>query len=195
MSSTDVVAITRHGSLEEHRAVGTTTWVTASGTSMEPLIPAGSRLLVEFGRRPPAVGSVIVFRRGDRVLAHRLVARRSRSAGDVLVARGDNEAFFDPDLSGSDVLGIVRTVIRPDGRLAASAIGRRRGLLIARVSHPSGRAAGVGVRALRRGWVSESMRRAGQGAVISLSRVPTRVITALMPRFDREVRREGGDST
>ena len=52
MTQLDALAIARRGLLEDYRTSGTTTWVTATGTSMEPLIPAGSRLLVEFGRRP-----------------------------------------------------------------------------------------------------------------------------------------------
>lgn len=185
MTQIDALAIARRGLLEDYRTSGTTTWVTATGTSMEPLIPAGSRLLVEFGRRPYRVGAVILFRRDDRVLAHRLVARRSTASGPVLLAKGDNEPFFDPALAEENVLGIVREVVRPDGRTTTLALARRRGALLARVSHWSGRAAGVGARAIRRSPLPTPMRHAALGMLLVLSRVPTRVTTALMPRLDR----------
>jgi hypothetical protein len=181
----DPVAIARQGLLEGYRTTGTTTWVTASGTSMEPLIPAGSRLLVEFGRRPYRIGAVILFRRDDRVLAHRLVARRSTPSGPVLLAKGDNESFFDPALAEENVLGIVREAVRPDGRSMTLARARRRSAFLARVSYWSGRAAGVGARAIRRSPLPTSMRHAALGAFLALSRAPTRVTTALMPRLDR----------
>jgi hypothetical protein len=185
MTQVDTLAVARQGLLEGYRTAGTTTWVTAHGTSMEPLIPAGSRLLVEFGRRPYRIGAVILFRRDDRVLAHRLVARRSTSSGPVLLAKGDNEAFLDPALAEENVLGIVREVVRPDGRTATLALARRRGALLARVSHWSGRVAGFGARTIRRSPLPTSMRRATLGTLLALSRVPTRLTTALMPRLDR----------
>jgi hypothetical protein len=183
-------ATARLGLVESYRTSGRSDWIDATGRSMHPSIPAGSRLLVDFGRLPDRFGDVIVFRRGEQLIAHRLVGHRRTPDGGQWLARGDAEAFFDPPLDPDDVLGIVRAIARPDGRTEDLDAGRRRAGLLAAVSWWSGRGAGVGARALRRGTTAAHLRRAVLASLVALSRVPTRVVSVALPRPVRG--REGG---
>ena len=185
MITADPRVIARVGLLERYRADGVTARVVAAGRSMHPLIPAGSELLVEFGQQPSALGDVIVFRRGRGVVAHRLVARRVTQDGMRLLVKGDDEAFIDAPLRAEDVLGVVREVRLPDGSTTRSMRGRRRSAALARVSWWSGCAAGVGARVARRTRASDPVRRVALFPYLFLSRVPTRLVTALIPRLDR----------
>ena len=152
---------------------------------MRPLIPAGSRLLVEFGGRPQRVGDVILFRRDERLVAHRVVALRAEGPVSLVVPKGDGETYLDPAIDAADVLGVIRDVVRPDGTRALGAIAPRSGSLIGRVSWWSGRAAGFATRSVRRSTLPRSIRRVALRAFLALSRVPTRVTLAIMPRLDR----------
>ena len=171
----------RLGLIDAFRTTGRTSWVEATGRSMYPSIPPGSGLLVEFGRLPERRGEVIVFRRGETLVAHRLVARH----GDRSIARGDGEAFADPPLDEGDILGVVRVVRRPDGRTDDLVGTGRRDGVIAMVSWWSGRAAGVGARVLRRLPLIPTARRAAMSGLVGLSRVPTRVVSEALPRSRR----------
>jgi hypothetical protein len=173
------------GLMDSYRTIGRTSWIDATGRSMAPSIPEGSRLLVEFGRAVGRRGEVIVFRRGEQLIAHRFVGRRRTADGLRLFARGDNERFFDPPLDEGEVLGVVRLVSLPDGRLDDLQVQRRRAALIAAVSWWSGRAAGVGARRLRRAPAGAHLRRAALERLVDLSRVPTRVLVGVLPRSIR----------
>ena len=111
----DTRSLARAGLLERYRIDGRTTWLEATGRSMDPLIPPGSLLLVEFGAIPERLGDVILFRRPTGAVAHRLVARRRVADGLLLIAKGDGEALADPAFSPEAVLGLVRQVRLPDG--------------------------------------------------------------------------------
>ncbi len=54
---------------------------------------------------------VILYRRGDAYVLHRVVKVRP----DGYVAAGDNNAFLDPFVSEEQVLGVMKRIIR-DGR-------------------------------------------------------------------------------
>jgi hypothetical protein len=183
MTVPDTRAIARVALFERYRADGATAWIEATGASMDPLIPAGSRLLVEFGRAPQRPGEVIVFRRDSAVIAHRFVARRGDATSGRLVAKGDAEALPDRPIASDDVLGVVRAIGTPDGRSVRATLGGRSGAILARVSWWSGRAGRVARRAAIH--APRPIRAAVVRGVLSLSRVPTRMITATMPRLDR----------
>jgi hypothetical protein len=77
---------------------------------MQPLILAGSSLLVEFGARPERCGEVILFQSGDTLVSHRIVGLRRRAGRTFLLTKGDAEPFFDGLVDPGDVLGVVRAV-------------------------------------------------------------------------------------
>ena len=183
MNAIDARAIARAGLLERYRRDGRTAWLEATGGSMEPLIPAGSQLLVEFGAAPERIGDIILFRRVSGAVAHRVVARRRAGERQLLVAKGDGEALADPAILTDDVLGVVRDVRLPDGRNDGLALARRRGAVLARISWLSGRAARLGGRAARHAPVRS--RPAAIAAAHALAGLPTSVFLALIPRLDR----------
>jgi Peptidase S24-like len=99
---------------EVYRQERANAWIKPEGRSMRPLIGPGTWALVEFGAAPAAVGEIVLFGRGDMVIAHRLVAWRPGRVG--LIAKGDAEANCDMPLNPSDILGVVRALRRgPDG--------------------------------------------------------------------------------
>jgi hypothetical protein len=181
----DTRRIARAALFERFRALDRTTWIDARGRSMSPAIPAGSRLLVEFGRAPERIGEIIVFPRREELIAHRLVGRRVTIDGLRLFAKGDAEAYLDPMLAREDILGVVRRIRTPDGRERALHAASRTDAALARVSWWSGCAAGAGTRALRRLPAPARIRRAALWGLLGLSRVPTRVVTAALPRHSR----------
>lgn len=181
----DTRSLARAGLLERYRIDRRTTWLEATGRSMDPLIPPGSLLLVEFGATPERVGDVILFRRPTGAIAHRLVARREAGDGFLFIAKGDGEALADPAFGPEAILGVVREVKLPDGRPGGAALARRRGAALARVSWWSGRVARLGGFAGRR--APAPVRPGAIAAAHALSRVPTRVLTAIIPRLDRGV--------
>lgn len=193
MNAVDPRTLARLGLFEQYRSTATTAWVVATGRSMEPTIVPGSRLRVAFGRDPERIGELILFRRGETIVAHRLVSRRSVRGEERLVAKGDGEAVADPPLAASDVLGVVLDVRDPSGRSHEVMPPSRRSRLVAWVSGWSGRTAGAGVRLGRR--MPAPLRRLAIATALSLSRVPTRLILAMIPGSTGEARREGGETT
>ena len=183
MTTIDPRVVARAGLLESYRSDGRTTWLEATGRSMEPLIPAGSQLLVEFGAISERVGDIILFRRASGAVAHRVVGRRRIGDRQLLVAKGDGEALADPPFPPDDVLGVVREVRLPDGRSGGIAISRRRGAALGRISWTSARVARVGGRVASR--LPSRLRPGAIAATHALAGFPTRVFMALIPRLDR----------
>ncbi|HEY7703151.1 MAG TPA: S24/S26 family peptidase [Candidatus Limnocylindrales bacterium] len=185
MTVADPRSTARLGLMESYRTLVRSDWIDATGRSMDPSIPAGSRLLVDFGRPAQRRGEVLVFRRGERVLAHRLVGRRTTPDGEQLIAKGDGEVFFDAPLTAGEVLGVVRLATLPDGRTEDLHARPRRDAAIATASWWSGRAAGFWSRRLRRVPATARLRRAALTSLVDLSRVPTRVLVETLPRSIR----------
>jgi hypothetical protein len=193
VNAVDPRTLARLGLFEQYRSTATTAWVAATGRSMEPTIVPGSSLRVAFGRDPERIGELILFRRGETIVAHRLVSRRSVRGEERLVAKGDGEAVADPPLAAADVLGVVLDVRDPSGNSHEVMPPSRRSRVVARVSGWSGRTAGAGVRLGRR--MPYPLRRPAIATALSLSRVPTRLILAMIPGSTGEARRKGGETT
>jgi signal peptidase I len=94
------------------------------GSSMLPAIRPFDVLLLRRATRAPAIGEIVLFRRGSRFFVHRVVDRD----GDSLVTQGDALGEPDPPIDRAGVLGRVvrvvrgRRVLRPArqaGRVAA----------------------------------------------------------------------------
>ena len=108
---------------------------------MRPLIGPGAWALVEFGAAPAGIGEIVLFGRGDMVIAHRCVAR---GADGALIAKGDAEAGCDAPLDRGDILGVVRALRRgPSGPAASFGCTGRSAWAIAQISRAIGRGAAL----------------------------------------------------
>lgn len=193
--TTERRAVARAALFEGYRRDRATTWIEATGPSMEPLIHPRDRLLVAFGARPERTGQVILCAVDGRFVAHRLVAHRIAidPAGDPLVrliAKGDAEALPDRAIAPESVVGIVQAIRRAEGgRVVKYGLDDTPSALVAVVSWWGGRAARRSRRVAR--LAPPRLGPALLIALLTLSRVPTRVITALMPWLAQETRAEG----
>lgn len=81
----------------------------ATGSSMLPAILPGDVLCVRrCDAESIAPGSVMLWRRGERLYAHRVV----RASPNEFVTRGDSHGHDDPAVDAADVLGLVVEVER-----------------------------------------------------------------------------------
>ncbi len=96
----------------------------ALGTSMLPAVRPGDILVVE--RRPlmeVEPGAIVLFERGQRLFAHRVLARCSDECGrSKLITRGDRQWHADEPVDEAEFLGQV-TAIERDGRTLRPAAG------------------------------------------------------------------------
>jgi hypothetical protein len=186
--------VARAGLFEQYRSERATAWIEATGPSMEPLIHPGDRLQVAFGERADHTGQVILCAIDGAFVAHRLVAHRlveDRPDGPSvrLIAKGDAEAYLDRPIDPADVFGVVRAVRQHDGRVVTVGLDDTPGAVVALVSWWGGSAASFGRQLARQ--APPSAARPLLSSLLILSRVPTRVITALMPWLRQETRAEG----
>ena len=94
-------------------------WLRVSGASMLPLLRAGDRVeLLPVAPERLRRGDLLVFRQGEHLIVHRLVARRGAS----WIARGDNLSAADPPIPAAAILGRVRRV---EGVARSIDLGRR----------------------------------------------------------------------
>ena len=133
-STMDPRDLARLAMLETWRRDGAEAWIEATGGSMLPLIHPGDRLLVGFGAQEAGPGDVILFRQGGLVVAHRVVAARSREGLRRLIAKGDNEPFATEDVAPAELMGVVRALDRGPHGLSTRALGGTSGRLTARLS-------------------------------------------------------------
>ena len=178
--------LARAGVLASYRREGAQAWLRTRGPSMLPLIRPGSQVLVEFGAKP-AVGEVILFPIGGAFVAHRVVGRPHRPLSESLIVKGDAEPYPDRPVEPAEVLGVVRAVRWADdseSRLAG--LGGRSGRVVATTSLWSGRLARIARRLAARG--PGPLRDAGVRLIDTVSRVPTRLVTAPLTRFGAEGR-------
>src|SRR5581483_11098755 len=83
--------------------------IRVNGHSMMPAIWPGDVLQVESSEgKVAAIGELVLFKRYERLFAHRVVRR---GAG-WLVTRGDAVPGCDPPIAESEVLGVVTGIIR-----------------------------------------------------------------------------------
>ena len=78
---------------------------------MFPLIRTGDRILVKQDGSP-ALGDVIVFKRNDELLCHRLRRIYMKNGVTFLQTKGDNQFKLDEPISQSDILGKVIEINR-----------------------------------------------------------------------------------
>lgn len=85
-----------------------------SGRSMVPIIWPGDTLIIsgvdDDGEFLP--GEIVFFRRGDRMVAHRLIAKNESEGSKKLRTQGDALADADAPVSRGDLLGRVELILR-----------------------------------------------------------------------------------
>jgi signal peptidase len=89
-----------------------------TGTSMLPAIQPGD--LLSIGRvelRETSPGEIVLFARGGRLFAHRIVDRGGGSGDPYLVTRGDRLVENDPPVFQSGLLGRVTAIERGRNRV------------------------------------------------------------------------------
>ena len=85
-------------------------WVALSGRSMEPTYASGDRLFVEpiAPSRALRPGEIVVARRGERLVAHRLLG----FSGALAITKGDACPRADPPIAINGLIGRVVGVRR-----------------------------------------------------------------------------------
>lgn len=136
--------LARRAAFEDYCRKRASVWYAPRGVSMRPLVRADTTVLVEFGAASAELGEIIVFPLGDILVAHRLVARRWQHGVEMLIAKGDAEAYFDAPVQPGDLLGVVRA-LRRSGTAPATSLGCTgwTARLIARISYSAGRSAWI----------------------------------------------------
>jgi signal peptidase len=89
-----------------------------TGTSMMPAVRPGD--LLSIGRvnlRDTSPGEIVLFARGGRLFAHRIVGRGGGSPDPHLVTRGDALLDDDPPVVQSELLGRVISIERGRSRV------------------------------------------------------------------------------
>jgi signal peptidase I len=86
----------------------------AQGTSMVPAVRPGDVLTIQRRAITELVlGDVVVFARGGRLFAHRVVELVSTAAGALtVIARGDAHRRSDPPVTMTEVVGVVVALTR-----------------------------------------------------------------------------------
>ncbi len=95
---------------------GRTLEIAVRGTSMRPTLVDGRHrvVLAPRGEGPLPIGTIALVRYGGRHILHRLVAVDSDG---TLVLRGDNLPHTVERVGEADVVGVVRSIIGPGGRV------------------------------------------------------------------------------
>ncbi len=85
--------------------------VRVAGASMFPIIRTGDRITIRH-EKSPAVGDIVVFRREDRMVCHRLVRTFEKDGIKYYQTCGD--AFYSPDepIVAEQILGKVTGIDR-----------------------------------------------------------------------------------
>ena len=89
-------------------------WITVQTASMLPGIAVGARVRIQCQSEPPALGSVIAYRREGSLIVHRLIDRVTDTQGETVytVCRGDANPESDPPVAVDRFVGVV-TQVRP----------------------------------------------------------------------------------
>ncbi len=85
--------------------------INTRGPSMFPLIGTGDKITISTIRNPK-IGDILVFRRDDQMVCHRLVKAFERNGTRHFQTRGDS--FFNPDepVTADQILGRVIRIER-----------------------------------------------------------------------------------
>src|SRR5260221_12749980 len=116
---------------EEVLAAGYRVTFPAEGASMRPTVHHGDRLTVDRVDGSAIVaGDLVLYRRGDRAIAHRIAEIRSTEDGVAIVPRGDGKSACDAPIHPRQILGKVIAIERARTGAAARLAGFARALVV-----------------------------------------------------------------
>ena len=107
-------------------AEGREVLIATAGLSMGHTIRSGESVVIR--KVPPdriRFGDIVVFRRDDAWVCHRVLHRRRDGAGIVFRTKGDPMAGFDEPVAYADVLGKVVRIKWPEGDFSTETPGGR----------------------------------------------------------------------
>jgi hypothetical protein len=87
------------------------------GDCMAPLIRQGDLLVIEHGKGSLRRGDILVFKKDENLLAHRLVYIEKTTAGELLYTKGDRSRYIDPPLFPDQIQGKVLEARGSNGHL------------------------------------------------------------------------------
>ena len=87
-------------------------WLPFVGTSMFPQIKEGDVILVQHALGSIRFGDVIVFKRREGLIAHRVVSIKRDGNRRIYQTKGDNRYAFDAPIPQASILGRVICVQR-----------------------------------------------------------------------------------
>jgi hypothetical protein len=102
--------------LDIWKEVGSETSLKISGYSMYPLIAQGENVIVKHTDADIRAGDIVAFKRGRRIVVHRVMRVHEVRGESVLLCRGDNNLFLDARVVTSNILGKILSVEKADGR-------------------------------------------------------------------------------
>lgn len=93
--------------------------LTGVGECMFPAVQPGDRIVPQpLPVEAFQVGQVAVLRRGEKLVAHRVIDTGADAQGAYIITQGDNNGAPDAPSYAGDVAGVVRAVFRGGRRLA-----------------------------------------------------------------------------
>lgn len=98
--------------------------IPVTGQSMWPTLREGDRVWVALGWEGVGRGDLIVYRRGEGLVVHRVVAVQPKSEGGLFITQGDNRRHRDAPVAPSQVIGLV-TAFERRGRIRQMPSGFR----------------------------------------------------------------------
>jgi len=76
------------------------------------MLAEGSQVIVEHGGGSAKPGDIVVYFKDNRLISHRVIRIRRKGRDKLYLTKGDSALRFDPLIRESEVIGIVRRVIR-----------------------------------------------------------------------------------
>jgi signal peptidase I len=101
--------------LDIWKEVGAETSLQVSGYSMFPLIAPGEIVIVKHTDADIRAGDIVAFKRGRRIVVHRVLRVHDVRGESVLLCRGDNNLFLDARVAKSKIFGKVLAVEKANG--------------------------------------------------------------------------------
>lgn len=101
--------------LDIWKQVGGETSLQVSGYSMYPLLAPGETVVVRHSDANIHAGDIVAFKRGRRIVVHRVLRVYDLRGETVLLCRGDNNLFLDARVLTSAILGKVIAIEKSNG--------------------------------------------------------------------------------